>query len=249
MTLLTLCQNAARQVGLPAPATIVGNGDQAAVDLLALARREGTLLARGHDWAVLTSEHTFATAAGSASYDLPADFRSLATATVWNRGTHRPVRGPLTPAAWQARVSGPTASPRTATRFRIRAEAGVRRFVLEPTPVAAETLAFDYVSTHWCRSAGGAGQETWLADDDVALIEEGLIELGLVWRTLSRLGLPYGEERADYEAELMRARARDGGMAVVSLDRGGRRRDDAGSIAGTPPSWGGTPGLIWGYSD
>lgn len=249
MTLLDICRNAARQVGVPVPDTVVGNVEETAASLLALARREGVVLARVHDWAVLRKEHVFATAAGTAAYDLPADFRSLLTATAWNRTAARPLWGPLTPAQWQARVSDLGAARPGCGAFRIRPDTGVRKFFLEPTPAAVATLAFEYLSGHWCRAAGGAAQDTWLADADEPLIDAGLVELGVTWRLLARLGLPYAEERAEYDTELMRARARDGGMATVALDRGRRSSAGAGDFGGTVPSWGNTPGLIWGYAD
>lgn len=249
MSLLTLCQNVARQVGLAVPATVAGNDDETVAAILAFAQREGRTLSRLHDWVVLQKEHVFTTVAGTATYALPSDFRSLVTRTAWNRSGGRRLGGPTTPIHWQARRSSGTTRDVNDLRYRIVPESLMSKFTLDPVPTSAETLAFEYVSTVWCKSAGGVGQTAWAADSDEALIEENLIELGVIARVLNRLGLPYAEERAEYEAELLRARARDGGMAIAALDRGRSRSTHGNDLSGNPPSWGNTPGLVWGYTD
>ena len=75
MTLLPMCQQAAKETGFDAPSTIISNTDQTAIKLLAAAQTEGKTLALGtipssrpgapkggrHDWQVLIKEHTFNT--------------------------------------------------------------------------------------------------------------------------------------------------------------------------------------------
>ena len=63
----------------------------------------------------------------------------------------------------------------------------------------------------------GVTAPDWTADTDVALIDENLIELGVIWRLLARLGLAYAEEKDEYEREVDKAVARDGGNAILDL--------------------------------
>lgn len=50
MDLLTIVQTAANELGLTAPATVVGNSDPQVVQLLALTNRDCVSLYRDHDW-------------------------------------------------------------------------------------------------------------------------------------------------------------------------------------------------------
>jgi hypothetical protein len=60
-------------------------------------------------------------------------------------------------------------------------------------------------------------QDDWLNDSDTSILSEDLIELGVVWRLLARLGMSYAEEKAEYDAQVGQAIARDGGAATLSL--------------------------------
>jgi hypothetical protein len=59
MSLLTLVQNAAKELGLTSPATAYASSDAQVVHLVALAQREGSELMQDYDWQVLTKEKTF----------------------------------------------------------------------------------------------------------------------------------------------------------------------------------------------
>ena len=60
-TLLAICQQASREMGIAAPATIISNTDLYAVQLLNLLNGIGQDLAREHEWQGLTREHSFST--------------------------------------------------------------------------------------------------------------------------------------------------------------------------------------------
>lgn len=246
MSLLTICQNVAREVAIAVPSTIVGNTAEEAVTLLRFAQREGRQIAEARDWSVLLREHAFTTVAGTAAYDLPTDFRRFLTGTAWDRTEQEPMRGPITGMEWQFRKSGIVTST-IQRRWRVLPVSGVAKFTIDPTPASAASLVFEYVSTSWCQSAGGTAQSAWAADTDTGRIDEDLVELGMIWRVLARLGRAYAEERAEYEIEKMRRWARDGGMAILRLD-GGRRGigERNGEFSGSVPTWGGMGGATWG---
>jgi hypothetical protein len=63
----------------------------------------------------------------------------------------------------------------------------------------------------------GQTQPDWSADTDVALLDEDLLELGVIWRLQQRLGLAYLEEKDEYERQVDMAVARDGGTAILDL--------------------------------
>ena len=221
MSLLSICQQVANECAIVAPATIINNSDDTAVRLLAFAQREGKMLSQKYDWSTLQREHTFTTANGTAYYDLPSDFRHMLNETVWNRSQFWDVRGGLSPQEWQEWKSSFLGGSTYRNRYRLKPVAGVDKFYIDPTPADAEDYVFEYMSNSWCQSAGGAAQTEWTADSDTARISEHLIELGVVWRMLQGLGMDYGDQRAQYENEVIKAYARDNGG--YTLDQSLRR--------------------------
>jgi hypothetical protein len=213
MSLLSIVQSVAGRLSLPIPSAVVGSSDRQVVQLLALANEEGRSLAGRIAWQVLTNEQTFTTQAAPAqSAAVPADLDRFIANSFFNRTTRRPIAGPLTPRQWQWIQAQPVYST-ACLAFRER----TGQFLIAPTPAAGETIAFEYVSRNWAQSSGGAAQAAFLADDDVALLDEELIGLGLRWRFLRAKGLDYAEEMASYERELEQAAARDGGATALSI--------------------------------
>ena len=222
MSLLTICQAVADLVPVTKPSAIVGSTNDTARLLLACANQAGQALYRRHNWVILTTEHPFNTAASTETYDLPSDFGRLVNETVWDRANYESMRGPLNPQEWQAFKSSILGNtPSTWKKWRIRNISGTEKFAVYPTPDAVEQLVFEYVSDNWCKSSGGTGQAAWAADTDLPVLDDHLMELGILWRFLKRLGMAYDDELAEYNAEVDRAVARDGGSRVLSLTGGG----------------------------
>lgn len=224
MSLLTICQNICNQTGFNAPTSIVGNTAAEIVRMLAQAQRAGKELAREYNWAVLQTETTVTTSATS-DYAMPADFLRFISQTQWDRTNLWQLIGPTSPVRWQQLKSGVTLSgPRR--RFRLKPVANTLRLFIDPTPSAtANTLAYEYISTYWCQSAGGSGQAAWVADTDTGILSEDLLELGTKWRFLQAMRLPYLEEKDAYDRYVSIAKANDGGMAILSANSQSERPD------------------------
>ena len=213
MSLLSIVQDVSGRLSLPQPSAVAGSPDKQVIQLLALANEEGMSLARRHPWQALVEEQTFATVASPAQgAALPADFDRFVPNSIFNRSTRRPMTGPITPRQWQWIQAQPVYST-ACLAFRER----TGQVLIAPTPPTGETIAYEYLSRNWARSAGGAAQAAFLADTDLALLDESLIALGLRWRFLRAKGLDYAEEMASYERELEQAMARDGGSTAVSI--------------------------------
>lgn len=222
MSLLSICQQVARESAIYVPATIVNNTQEDAVRLLALAQAEGKALARRAKWAVLQTEYTFSTVISQAAYDLPSDYRVMLDGTVWNRDQYLAIRGGLAPAEWQQWKSSQLGSTTSTQRYRLKPSSNVLKFAIDPTPTAVEALVFEYVSKNWCQSSGGTAQEAWAADDDTGIIDEWLMERGIVWRLERALGHDWESLRAEYETEVQRAMGGDGAPPVLDLANSGR---------------------------
>lgn len=153
------------------------------------------------------------------AYSLPADFERPIDNTMWDRTRYWQMRGPLSPQQWQAVKSSVYSRATIQRRFRFRQTNGVQTFWIDPPPTDnGSQLVFEYVSNGWCKNAStGVLQNQWLADSDLGVIDEYLMRLGVKWRTLERLGMVYDAALADYEREVSKAVAQDGGAGILDL--------------------------------
>ena len=98
MSLLTMIQQAIGEVGdFESLATIVGNNNPTAVQMLAIAQKEGRELSRRHEWQVLINEKTQALTASQNNYAFPSDFRYALNMVWFDRTERRAMTGPITP--------------------------------------------------------------------------------------------------------------------------------------------------------
>ena len=216
MSLLSVIQDVCGRRGLVQPTTVQGNPDRQVSQLFALANQAGRELARDQAWQALTEEQVFQTTATVAqNAALPSDFDRFIPNSAFNRSTLRPVAGPLTPQQWQALQAFPVIST-VVLLFRERQG----QFLLQPAPPAGETIAYEYVSSNWAKSAAGQLQASYKADTDVAYLDESLIADSVEWRFLSAKGLNYSEEMSTFERNKEKAMARDGGSSALSLTPG-----------------------------
>jgi hypothetical protein len=217
MTLLSIVRNASDRLGLTRPSGVIASTDQQVLTLLGLAQEEGMDLLKRHTWQALQTEYTFPTVNGTASYALPSAFDALIKDTVFNRTRRRRMYGDLTPEQWQETQSSLVTMVNPA--FRIRGSL----FYISPTPTAAETIAYEYLSKNWCQSSGGTGQAAWAADTDTGVLDEELMTLGLKWRWKKSKGLDYAEDFTSYEIRVSKAILDDG--ARMRIDTSNSERD------------------------
>lgn len=218
MSLLTICQDVADEIGLLRPSAIVGESDLTARRLLAAAKAEGEGLYRAHDWSILQKEHSFETTASDDNYAVPADFGRIITDTAWDRDAYRKMRGSLSPQQWQFQRSALVSNTAFRRRWRILVGQQTGSVLIDPTPTATgEELVYEYVSKYWCSSSGGTAQATWAADGDLFLIDDELLRAGLLWRMKRSLGQPYADERADAEDLQRKAIVADLAMPIMNM--------------------------------
>lgn len=218
MSLLTIIQDAAEDLGITAPSSVIGSADRQVVQLLSLANREGRTLRDRYDWEYKFKEATFTTVAtesqGAMTTVAGSDFHHIVNDTIWDRDTSEPISGPVSPQQWQSLQAFSVTGP----YFQYRIRGGLLLF--EPTPAAGINCAFEYMSDAFCESSGGTAQSAWAADDDTGLLDESIMTQGVIWRWLQRKGLDYAEDFTEYERRVADAMARDGGKPMLRLDGG-----------------------------
>lgn len=220
MSLLTMFQNIAVRAVIVSPSFVIGNTDPNIVHLLGIANEEGQDLAQRYSWNKLIKEATFVSVAveSQGSMDtIAADFKSISNETVWNRTLNRRIT-PLDDVQWQQVKSSGITGPQEL--FRIRGG----EFLVIPTMTAGETVAFEYKSKNWCKSSGGAEQSQWLADTDVGILDEEIMELGLLWRWKHYKGVDYAESFNKYEQRIANATSSDGSKKRVNFGDSMRSR-------------------------
>lgn len=214
MSLLQIIQDAADDLGINRPGSVIGSTDQQVRQLLSLANREGRLLAKRHPWQALKTEAlvtvTSTITQGSMS-TLATGFDYIIPETVWNRTQNRGVR-PLSAQQWQLEKSAVVTGPYE--EFRIRGNV----LLMIPAPTSGDVVAFEYISKNWTTDSNGANpSDRWNADTDLTILDEELILLGIKWRWLKAKNLDYAEEFMEYERAVINAMSRDGGKDRLNI--------------------------------
>lgn len=228
MTLLTILQDAAQEVGVYPPTTVIGNTDPAIQKMLRQAQRVGSdLMARG-TWEVLRTQQTFNATAGEQQLNaLPSDLDRIIAETFWDRTNSRLISGPAQGSQWQSLVA---AYPQGAYDrwFTLR---GGQMFIY-PGMVGNESMAYEYYSRSFCASSGGTPQTRWQTDTDVGRLSEELFTLGVIAFYLRTEGLPWEAAMRDYELRVQTEANNDQPRSGVL---------SAGDIFGGPRAWPGSP--------
>ena len=216
MTLLTIVQDVALEVGVTPPQAVIGSTDIQVRQLQRIAQKEATALAKRSNWTRLIVPFEFTTVEGMPQPGaLPAEMdRQSPGMVIWWVDMYRPIRGPLTPEEWAAAISRPV-SPGLWGYWRIIGE----DLNLYPAPAASQVVRGEVVSKNWCIHSGDplSYSDRWTADDDTARLDEELLTLGCIWRWRQTKGLDYAEDMATYEREVEQAAARNGGMKDINM--------------------------------
>lgn len=218
MSLLSIVSNALAEMSLPIPAAVVTSLDPQIKQMFALANREGKSLAQRTRWTALQFEATFTTVATENQATLATiapGLKFVTNNTIYNRTLRRPVFGPLSAQDWQQKKAMFLAGPWN--QFRI--QNGIIKFI--PIPVAGQQCFFEYSSSAFVLAANNTTRKTeFTADDDVSVLDEELITLGVIWRFKKAKGLDYEVDAQEYTAYVANSIARDGSKPVLSAGGG-----------------------------
>lgn len=214
MSLLTIVQRFCERTNLSVPTTVYGSTDNQVVQIKALLEEIGIDLNSRFSWnrTQFSVTHTTTAAQDQGSMDTIAPgWGSLKNFTIWDRDRILPVLGPLTGIEWQALlamfINGPY------YQFRILNN----RLLVNPTPPAGETWAFEYESKNWIVN-GSTYKEYFTADDDEPVLPQSLLLMGLRAWWKKEKGLDYAEDMRMYEAMAKDESNKDGGKPVLKLD-------------------------------
>lgn len=149
------------------------------------------------------------------TYALPSDWSTPVARTQWDRTSHWELHGAVTAQQYQWLVSGITSTgPRR--KYRVHG----RTVVIWPPPSSADTpstLAMEYVSSYWARSASGVEQPRFQADTDTTVFPDELMIMGLKWLFFQAKGFEYTELRRQWSQVLARYAATEQGQQTLSM--------------------------------
>ena len=218
MTLLAISNAVADDTHGPRPASIAGNTNPDAQNILRIINKVGTRLMRVYPWSDLREEHAF-TASGNeivlTSANVPSDFDRFVPETFWDRDGNNLLSGPISAVEWNGLK---------VQTFSSQHKKFIRRgsdILTNPVFDSGTNLAFEYVSKNWCDIAAGSGEKSaFTVDSDVALIDEELITLAATWEWLSGKGQPRAaaafQSFKDYFETLQRNDAASENIAVTA---------------------------------
>jgi hypothetical protein len=197
-------------IPVAARVTAVSTGSSTVtMDMVATATVTGTALTFGQD-----------------TYAGPSDYDFSINRTGWDRTNRWELLGPDSPQMDEWHRSGiVTVGPRRHFRWvgDVTISGTTYNYRLWPPPAVVGTpfqIAWEYISTYWCKSSTGTGQTSMLADTDVPNLDSMAIVLGVKWRFLQAKGFPTAAsmqtEYLDYVAQLI---ARDGGAPTLSMKK------------------------------
>jgi len=212
MTLLSVCVDVSKVVGLDEPDAIASSTDREYIELFALANEMAKRIARGYNWQLLSRIHTLTGTGATEDFDLPSDYdRMLVKSQVWSSSLETAL--------------SPIGSLDRWLELDIQAfDFVVNAWIIyggqmhiKPAMATGVTAKFFYQSNLIIAPASGSNKTDFTADTDTFRLDEQLLKLGMIWQYKAYKGLPYAEDMANYESLLARLATRDRGSRMLRV--------------------------------
>jgi len=212
VTLLTACQEAATELGMPIPSAVAASTSNAfARELLLHANRSAVALMKTHDWRELTTLGTLTGDGSTTAFDLPTGYDRMPKkvrvhSTASPQIDFRPVRDldewqylqeglyPTIPGSWII-LGG--------------------QIQIYPAVDSGDTAQFYYISKLCVENESGTAKETFTADTDTFRLSERLLALSIVWRWRAQKRTDFAADLRNYEVALNEEVGADKGSRIL----------------------------------
>ncbi len=215
MTVLSACQDAAKEMGLTAPSSIYTSSDTFAKELGALAIEAASYIAKQHDWRLFVTLNTFTGDGAKTDFTMPADYdRMPVKAEVWRSTTLRPMESVLDLDTWLLR--------RLRNINALEGEWIILTGAMQIYPVmsASETAKFYYCSNKIVMASDGrTAKAAFTADTDTFRLPERLLKLVLKWKWRAMKKLDSADEQEEFEIAQAQEIKADKGSRILHVGK------------------------------
>lgn len=219
MSLLTICQDAADEVGIAQPATIVSNTNKDARQLFRFVKKETKHLLEDHEWEIVSNPEGSITGDGAATaFALPTDYHRIVSDTMWSRSENRSSYMPVGAKEW-AFLKGWDIVTTLNRRGRI-VDGMLEFYQIVPS---GTVINFEYIEDRlWDIAATGTPKAAPTIDTDVFRLDEEAVTMGVVWRYKKTKERAW---KADFQEYIMKLEFMKGQeKSATSLNSGVPRR-------------------------
>lgn len=218
MTLLTACQSAAIRLVGRKPDTIFSATDPFSLEMQALSNEVAQDIAKSHDWQALVRTHLITPNGTDTTFPLPEDYdRMLLDSDIyegsnWAWGYVHVTRpndwlrmkvenfGWISPGAWTMQGG---------------------QFEFQPAPASETSAQFVYITKNIVTDASEDPSDAFTGDEDVFVLNERLLTLGLIWKWRELKRLEASTDEANFIKAFSEISGKDGGSKIIR--KGGRR--------------------------
>lgn len=205
MTVLSALQSAARRVGQGRPATFFSSTENFEAEFSDLATEVAVDVMKAHDWQRLKILKTLTGDGVTTSFPLPTDYDRMLL-----KGDVHPI-GSLT---WRYQRAENEDDWLTLQDYNITAPGayiilgGSMQFT--PAIPTGETARYYYISNYIA-----TGKAAFDADNDVFLLPERLLTLGVIWKWRAQKRKDYAEDLKNFEIAQEQEIGRDKGSRII----------------------------------
>lgn len=217
MTMLSIIQNVCGRAGLPVPPSAQSSSDPQILQMVAILQEFCDDMVTRKAWQSNTREALFVSTAAEDQGDIntiaPFGFEGIILESFFDRTQRLPLLGGIGSAEWQARKAFDFTGP--LYDFRLRQD----RLLFNPAMPAAHTIAFEYYSSYFAKSADVVPvyRPYLLQDADTCTLGDRLPTAYLRWAWKKEKGFDYAEDFAAYERLVATNSARDARPQVVNM--------------------------------
>lgn len=212
MSILSVCQDASREMGLAPPASIYTSSAKYAVELGALANEAAIYIAKNYDWRLFLTLNTFSGDGITTDFTMPADYdRMPVKVKIWRTSSIRPMEGVQDLDEWQFRrlrnINNPTGEWILLTG----------KLKIYPVMGATDSAKFYYCSNKIVQDAGNIPKASFTSDTDTFRLPERLVKLALKWRWRMMKKLDSADEQEEYQIAEAQEINRDKGSRQIRI--------------------------------
>jgi len=215
-TPLAILNQAAGELGLTQPATVVGLSDVQSIQLLSMLQSAGNELLLYYPWEQFAKRFDIALVAAQEDYNVPTDYAYFRDQTQWDSTNHWPLLGPKSAQEW-AWLKNSFVATLPRMRYRIQGD----KFKVFPVPPVGTTQSFymEYISNYWVAASGSTtGSKNLVSlDTDVVLYDPWLVIKFVKLKFYELKGFNTAGVRQDFMRVFESLTGKDTGAEKLSL--------------------------------